>query len=398
MRILIAHEALAGGGGVETYLAALMPALAARGHQLAFLHHNCRSDVGPTRLDLPGVPLAGVADDGLEAAVGAMRAWRPDVCFSHNMRQLEVDAALAGEWPTVKMMHGYFGTCVSGQKSHAFPTVQPCSRTFGSACLALYLPRHCGQLRPALMLQQYGWASRQRALFGRYAHVVVASDHMAAEYGRHGIGPDRLTTARLFPTALTADAPRPLPADRTVLFAGRMTTLKGGDVLIGAAAAANRRLDRPVRLLMAGEGPERGRWTALASRLGVAAEFTGWLGGAELAALFRRASVVAVPSLWPEPFGLVGLDAAVHGVPAVAFAAGGISQWLRDGVNGRLVPEIGDSQALGSAIASMVENPAELERLGRGAAAVARELDINTHVATLERVFTRAVGCGAARA
>jgi glycosyltransferase involved in cell wall biosynthesis len=176
-----------------------------------------------------------------------------------------------------------------------------------------------------------------------------------------------------------------------------MTTLKGGDVLIGAAAAANRRLDRPVRLLMAGDGPERGRWTALASRLGVAAEFTGWLGGTELAALFRRASIVAVPSLWPEPFGLVGLDAAVHGVPAVAFAAGGISQWLRDGVNGRLVPEIGDPQALGSAIAAMVENPAELDRLGRGAAAVARELDINTHVATLERVFTRAVD-GAARA
>lgn len=397
MRILIAHEALAGGGGVESYLASLMPALIARGHHLAFLHHNSRREAGPTRLEVPGVPSAGVADVGLEAAIDRMRAWGPDVCFSHNMQQLEVDAALTGEWPTVKMMHGYFGTCVGGQKSHAFPRVQPCTRTFGPACLALYLPRHCGQLRPVLMAQQFGWASRQRALFGRYAHVVVASDHMAAEYGRHGLTPDRLTAARLFPTALSTDAPRSAPLDPSVLFAGRMTALKGGDVLIEAAAAANRRLRVPVRLLMAGEGPERLRWSALAARLGVSAEFTGWLTGSALATMFRRASIVAVPSLWPEPFGLVGLDAAVHGVPAVAFAVGGIGQWLRDGVNGRLVAEVGSADALGLAIVSMIDDPAELRRLGDGAAGVARELNIGAHLDTLERVFARAVEHGPVR-
>ena len=397
MRILIAHEALAGGGGVESYLASLMPALIARGHSLAFLHHNRRSAAGPTQLAFPGVPSAGVADVGLESAIDRMRAWGPDVCFSHNMRHLEVDAALAGEWPTVKMMHGYFGTCVSGQKSHAFPSTQPCSRTLGAACLALYLPRHCGQLRPVLMLQQYGWASRQRALFDRYAHVVVASDHMAAEYGRHGIASERLTAAQLFPTALTKSGPRPLPLEPAVVFAGRMTALKGGDVLIKAAAHANRRLRRPLRLLMAGEGPERPRWSALASRLGVAAEFPGWLGGPDLASLFRRASLVAVPSLWPEPFGLVGLDAAVHGVPAVAFSVGGIGQWLRDGVNGRLVREVGSPDALGDAMASILDTPSELQRLGHGAAAVAAELDVGAHLDTLERVFARALEHGPTR-
>jgi hypothetical protein len=101
----------------------------------------------------------------LHEALGWVSEWRPDVCFSHNMRPLDVDDRLAADWPVAKMMHGYFGTCVSGQKAHAFPGVQPCTREFGAACLPLYLPRRCGQLRPLKMMREFAWASRQRSLF-----------------------------------------------------------------------------------------------------------------------------------------------------------------------------------------------------------------------------------------
>lgn len=390
MRILIAHEALAGAGGVESYLASLMPALVARGHQLAYLHHNRRRDPGPVRLELADVPAFAILDDGFDAAIDQVRAWRPDVCFSHNMRPLEVDAALAREWPTVKMMHGYFGTCVSGQKAHAFPSACACSRTFGAGCLALYLPRRCGQLRPALMFRQFSWALRQRALFPHYAQVVVASAHMAAEYARHGVQTDRLTTAPLFPTVPRSAAPRPLPVGPAILFAGRMTSLKGGDSLIEAAAHANRRLGQPLRLLMAGDGPERLSWRALAAQLGVEAEFPGWLTGDALAAQRPRASLAAVPSRWPEPFGLAGLDAAAHGIPAVAFDVGGIGEWLRDGVNGRMVDPAGGPAALGAAIVSMFETPGELQRLGDGAFRAARTYSIDAHIDILDAVFGRA--------
>ena len=398
MRILIAHEAAAGAGGVESYLAALIPALAARGHQLAFLHHNPRSEEGPTRLAQPGMTAVSVSDDGLDGAVDRMRAWRPDVCFSHNMRQLDVEQRLASEWPAVKMMHGYFGTCISGQKAHAFPGVVPCAREFGPPCLALFLPRRCGQRRPLAMLEQYGWASRQRALFDRYAQVVVASRHMAGEYGRHGIGADRLTVAPLFPTEKEGVSSRPLPAHPTVVFAGRMTRIKGGAALVRAAAAANRIMPVPLRLIFAGEGPDQERWRNLARRLGVHATFTGWISGPERTAVLRSASIVAVPSLWPEPFGLVGLEAAVHGVPAVAFDVGGIREWLQDGVGGRIVREVDDAGALGRMIAAMCSTPDELTRLGDGARRAARALSIDAHLDILERVFSRAVAARAVMA
>ena len=174
MRILIAHEAPAGAGGVETYLAAITPALIARGHDLAFLHHDARTERDPTQIAPPDISTASVADDGLEGAIGRMRMWQPDVCFSHNMRPLVVDDRLMSLAPVVKMMHGYFGTCIGGQKAHAFPDVEACSRTFGAPCLGLYLPRHCGQLRPLVMITQFTWASRQQRMLDRYAHIVPA--------------------------------------------------------------------------------------------------------------------------------------------------------------------------------------------------------------------------------
>jgi glycosyltransferase involved in cell wall biosynthesis len=392
MRILIAHEAPAGGGGVESYLAAIMPALAARGHDLAFLHHNPRSEHGPTEIGYPGILTASVADDGLDAAVARMRAWQPDLCFSHNMRQLFVEERLMAFVPVVKMMHGYFGTCISGQKAHAFPGIQPCARVFGAPCLGLFMPRRCGQLRPLLMIEQFGWASRQRRMFERYARVVVASRHMAAEYSRHGVPPERLVCAPLFPTITNAGSPRPAPVDPVVLFAGRMTRLKGGDVLVRAVAVANRALARPARIAFAGVGPEQEHWAGLARELGVSAAFHGWVSGAERIAVLRSASVVAVPSLWPEPFGLIGLEAAVHGVPAVAFEVGGIGEWLRDGVNGRMVQECASAEALGATLASMLSTPGEIDRLGAGALRVAASLGIDAHLEILERAFLSASG------
>jgi glycosyltransferase involved in cell wall biosynthesis len=389
MRILIAHEAAAGGGGVESYLAAVMPALLARDHQLAFLCGNSRAQQGPTRLDQVA-PSFSVADEGLTAVVERVRAWRPDVCFSHNMRQLEIDERLMSICAVVKMMHGYFGTCIGGQKAHAFPEVHPCARTFGLPCLGLYLPRHCGQLRPASMLRQFSWASRQHRLFRQYSQVVVASAHMAREYHRNGLDENRVTTAPLFATVSTDEPPRTAPSEPAVLFLGRMTRIKGGEVLVRAAAHATRLLDRPVRLIFAGNGPAERRWRDLARRVGVPASFHGWVSGPERVALLRSASLVAVPSLWPEPFGLVGLEAAVHGVPAVAFDVGGIGEWLEDEVNGRIVREPGSPVALGSAIAQMLTGTRPLIQLGEGALRVAARLTPGAHLQILEGVLARA--------
>ncbi|HET7617670.1 MAG TPA: glycosyltransferase family 4 protein [Vicinamibacterales bacterium] len=388
MKILIANEALVGGGGVESYLAAVIPALVARGHRAAVLHLNPAAQQAPLRIAPEDVPAFGVADAGLDAALAQAAAWQPDVVFAHNMRAMDVERGLLQHWPVVKMMHGYAGTCVSGQKMFSVPSRRPCTREFGPACLAVYLPRRCGQWRPGVMLDQYRTAAAQHALLPRYRAIVVASGHMNREYARHVPGVPVHTIPLFAPPAEDVE-PAP-PADPpTVLFLGRMTPLKGGDLLVRAVARAQDRLGRSLRLVMAGVGPSLESWRTLARTCGVDAQFPGWVSGAVRDRLIREAALLAVPSRWPEPFGLTGLEAAARGVPAVAFAVGGITEWLHDGINGILVPDV-HATALGDAVVAALADAQRYETLRQGARRVAREFTLDRHLSHLERVLETA--------
>jgi glycosyltransferase involved in cell wall biosynthesis len=225
-------------------------------------------------------------------------------------------------------------------------------------------------------------------LLPRYKAVVVASDHMAEEFARHGAPQDRLSTVPLFPSLPVAT--ERLDSSDTIVFLGRMTTLKGGDILIRAIARAAADLGRSVRLIMAGDGPQRADWQRLARRERIDAEFPGWLDSGRRIALLAQATALAVPSLWPEPFGLVGLEAAARGVPAVAFDTGGIRQWLTHGVSGLLVPPAGSDRAMGAALAAILDDRGLRDRLSRGALATATAMSIDAHVRALESVLVGA--------
>ena len=138
---------------------------------------------------------------------------------------------------------------------------------------------------------------------------------------------------------------------------------------------------------MIGDGPRKNEWEALAHRLKVSASFTGWMNGDSRWAHVRNASVVAMPSLWPEPFGLVGLEAGALGVPAVAVATGGIGQWLTDGVNGVAVPPPADERTFGEALARVLGDKNQLAALRAGAHRVAMSKTVADHVDRLDRLF-----------
>ena len=105
-----------------------------------------------------------------------------------------------------------------------------------------------------------------------------------------------------------------------------------------------------------------------------------------------------MPSLWPEPFGLVGLEAGSAGVPAVAFASGGIPEWLHDDVNGCLAPADGQPASLAESIARCVATPETLARLSAGARRLAAARTIDCHMAGLDAVIAAAPGVLATRA
>jgi glycosyltransferase involved in cell wall biosynthesis len=91
--------------------------------------------------------------------------------------------------------------------------------------------------------------------------------------------------------------------------------------------------------------------------------------------------------VWPEPFGLVGLEAGALGVPAIANDVGGIREWLRDGENGIAVRSPATPASFGDALAAVLGDQDRLAMLGRGAREVAKAMTLDAHVDRLEAIF-----------
>ncbi|MEI9939935.1 MAG: glycosyltransferase [Pseudomonadota bacterium] len=199
-----------------------------------------------------------------------------------------------------------------------------------------------------------------------------------------------------FPPPVDLD-PDPIPpsareSPRRILFLSRFTSGKGGIRAVQAVARCQRNMsDRPLYLTMAGDGPELANCQKLAMKLGVSSDFPGWVGAEKRMALLRNADVLIVPSLWPEPFGMVGVEAGSVGVPAVAYRAGGIVDWLRPGENGELAEGFG-SRTLALALERALRDPQHHHRLQLGAWRAAHEFNGQRHIAGLEAFFQELAG------
>jgi glycosyltransferase involved in cell wall biosynthesis len=139
-----------------------------------------------------------------------------------------------------------------------------------------------------------------------------------------------------------------------LLYVGRLDRLKGCGLLIEALPAIRAGLGRAVHLIVAGDGPDRGRCEQMAGgirvRDAIDVTFRSWVGADERSQLLADAEALVLPSVWPEPYGLSGLEALAAGVPVAAFRTGGIGEWLRDGTDGALADAPANAPALAAAV------------------------------------------------
>jgi glycosyltransferase involved in cell wall biosynthesis len=171
-----------------------------------------------------------------------------------------------------------------------------------------------------------------------------------------------------------------------LLAVGRFADMKGTEELFAAlrliiAAMPN------VDVVVAGGVPanprsER-RWLEQWQRTSTAAarkqvRFVGWLDAQTLAARYTEAAAVLISSRY-ETFGLVALEAMLHGVPVVATAAGAIAELVTHDRTGFLSP-VGDAAALARHAVAVLSDPALARRLSAAAAAEARAGHLWEHV------------------
>jgi glycosyltransferase involved in cell wall biosynthesis len=412
MRIAIVTSNASVIGGVERYLETVVPLLGAAGHEVKLFFEQApprgSRPIGPA----DNFPAWYASAIGITPWLEALRGSHPQVIYQHGLSDPEVEARLSAIAPVVAFAHDYRAVCVSGSKSFAFPAMAPCGRSFGAGCLGNFYPRRCGGLSPLTMLTAYRRASSWLAGLRTFDAVVTASDFVRMEYLRNGLAPDAVRSVGLpivdrdgippsfAPGPAKGSDQRPL----RLLFAGRMESRKGGQLLLEALPAVAVALARPLLATFAGDGPARRDWTQRADALRrshprLRVDFPGWLEPAALDAQFDSSDLLVMPSLWPEPFGQVGPEAGMRGLPAAAFAVGGIPEWRSDNVNGALAGGAAPSgAALADAIVRCLSDAAVHARLRRGAFELARRFRPGRHLDALhdgfEHVMRRAPETG----
>lgn len=193
-------------------------------------------------------------------------------------------------------------------------------------------------------------------------------------------------------------------AEPMLLVVGRLSPPKGYDDALRALALLRARGLAP-RLVMVGDGPERDRLQALAAELGVApqVEFRGALDHDAIVPLYAAAWLLVAPSKVMsngrrDGIPNVVIEALAAGVPVVGTRGTGIEEAVRDGETGALASP-NDPASLADAIARLLADPQELERLGGRARGQVRDtFDADVNFERLWALFARGAGAEAGSA
>lgn len=204
-----------------------------------------------------------------------------------------------------------------------------------------------------------GWQDRLKRYLARFA-VNIANSRATAE----DLGLPCISIGNPYRDGLFMRLPD-IPKDRDIVFLGRLVSDKGAHILLEAVGKLAGAGLRPSVTLVGG-GPELGALQQQAERLGISGQvdFPGARTGVELVRLLNRHRIMAIPSLWKEPFGIVALEGAACGAALVGSDSGGLPEAM--GPCGLRFPN-GDSDALADRLQSLLSDDQLRARLAEAA-------------------------------
>ncbi|MAE70027.1 MAG: hypothetical protein CME06_06115 [Gemmatimonadetes bacterium] len=383
MRILRVHNLYRPFGGAEFYLLRTSEALEEMGHEVIIASPD--DDPAPFRhpgrieLTLPRARGFATGRRALAALERIIDRHAPDVAIFHTTIGFLTAPVLRGcarGVPTIKQVHDARVFCPK-TRSKVLPDTDPsenrpriCPYPFGHRCLTRGClsedrrdPLAAGSLVEQARETLIRWTELRA--FRRLPALLCDSAYIGIELERNGISRDRIhVVGQTIPWPRDTLAPLEPPPARPVIGAvGRWDAVKGMELLLDILIEMAPRRDFSARLV--GEGPNLGaaREQVRAAGLPERIEILGHVSPADIPSLYRGISILAFPSLIPESFGAVGIEAQAHALPVVAFDAGGVSEWLSVPDTGILAP-FGDRASLRRGLERLLDDPAEARAMG----------------------------------
>lgn len=318
MRVAFVAPTLGYSGGLERFVFDRATALRARGHHVSLVHEGkLGRDVERYRTGFDSVFTQSEAE----------RLSRVDLALVQRASSVD-ELRWLGSTDTVVFAHDHDLSC---PRSHRYVPIgrEPCHRAPGATCVAHGCVVVKDRSRGGLSLRvvdPFSFRERTLELSKRYP-IVACSEYVRGSLVAMGADPERVSVLHPVPPPSAALAEE-RDESPTMLVLGSLLKGKGVDIAIEALAL----MPRHVRLRVVGDGPERGALEELANSTAPGrVDFVGALHPNEVVREIDRAWLMVVPSRWPEPFGMTGIEAMQRGRPVVAARHGGIIEWLRDG-------------------------------------------------------------------
>ncbi len=307
-----------------------------------------------------------------------------DCLYLHKMKTLPESIAFI-DCHKVQMVHDHDLCCPRRHKYFAV-SEHVCERAAGLRCYldAAFVTADSKKLLGisySSISDKLQEMRRRRSLDA----FVVASNFMRDELIQNGFEEARVLVLPLGVRRQALPTAVPSSSIPTVLFIGQLVRGKGADLLLRALA----QITSPFSAVIVGKGNAEDSLRTLCAKLDLVGqvEFRGWLNHEQLSSVYVGARVVAFPARWPEPFGLVGIEAMRHGRPVVAFDVGGISDWLQHGRTGFLVPEQ-DITAFADALQRLLADHTLAQTMGDAGLSASSELfSFDGYIAKLKAIL-----------
>ena len=317
----------------------------------------------------------GALLDGLwnRAAARMVRRWIAEndtprtVYHLHGWSQILSPSIFAALGPVRERLvisaHDFFLACPNGAFTN-FATGAPCPHTaLSRACLAEACDRR-GQAHKVWRVARH---AVQRFVYKPTTSPPVLAIHAAMRpmLARAGIPPHVIHP---LPNPVVPFAPARIAAERNreILFVGRIEATKGADLALAAA----RRAGVPIRLV--GDGADRTRLAAEYPE----AQFAGRLPPARIGALAASARMLVMPSRYPEPYGLVAMEAALAGLPVILPPSALLARDLV-AAGAAMSVDPRDTAALAAVLAALARDDARVAAMSHAAFTATRHLALS---------------------
>jgi glycosyltransferase involved in cell wall biosynthesis len=363
LKILFANNIRGYYGGVEQVVEDYVRGLTRRGHECFLAYRKDGRDP-----EVYGKSFAGIyscsafdGDDQGHLFSEIVETVSPDVVFVHKVDRLPPGLEESTAFRKVLMVHDHDLWCPKGTGYYMLNR-RTCRVVAGLPCYldGAFLQRSESGLFP-VRLRSIRARMREMRRNHHFDTILVLSEYLKRQLIINGFPQERIRIQNPVVDQGAPD-PRPLPETPRILFVGSLIRGKGVDLLLRALAMVS----CPFLLNIVGSGKSEAELRALASKLHLDDQisFVGWVPHDELPRYYHEARVVAIPSCWPEPFGLTGQEAMRFARPVVAFKVGGIPDWCDDGVTGFTVPEQ-DIAAYAVALERLLTDFEMAQKMGR---------------------------------